>query len=185
VTLDLKQQSAAPVTVTIGQDASKPLAAMKDFVTALNDVQEFVKASLGYDADGQAGPLKGNLGVRMLSDTLRRLATEMVSGLTGPYKSLSDLGVNTGAVGAAVGTTNSFKVDEAKFTAALSANPQAVYDVLNNGVVGSEGVFTRMRTYLTTATLPGGTLQAADDSATARNTDLARQIQRLQSQLAR
>jgi flagellar hook-associated protein 2 len=180
VTLDLKQQSAAPVTVTIGQDASKPLAAMKDFVTGLNELQAFIKTNTGTDENGQPGALKGNLGARMLSDSLRRMTTDLVAGMTGPYKSIAALGVNTGAVGAAAGTTNTFQLDEAKFSAALAANPQAVYDLLNNTTApAGQGVFARMRSYLASATLPGGIVSAADNSATARETDIDRQISRL------
>jgi flagellar hook-associated protein 2 len=184
VTLDLKQQSAAAVTVTIAQDPTKPLAAMKEFVTALNDLQEFVRTNLGYDANGKAGPLKGNLAVRMLSDSIRRMTTSAVSGLSGPYRSLADLGVSSGAVGSAVGTTSDFKIDEAKFNAALSANPQAAFDVLNSSTAGSEGVFHRLRGYLSTATLSGGSVQTADDSAVARNESIDRQVSRMTEAMA-
>jgi flagellar hook-associated protein 2 len=184
VTLDLKQQSAAPVTVTIAQDTAKPLAAMKDFVSALNDLQDFIKTNTGTDQDGSPGALKGNLGVRLLGDALRRMTTDLVSGLSGPYRSIADLGVNTGAVGSAVGTTNSFQVDEAKFNAALAASPQAVYDVLNNttGPAG-QGIFARLRGYLAGATLPGGVVAAADNSAMAREADIDRQVSRLNDAL--
>ena len=185
VTLDLKQQSAAPVTVTIAQDSSKPLAAMKDFVSALNDLQDFIKTSTSVDAKGNPGALKGNLGVRLLSDALRRMTTDLVSGMSGPYRSIADLGVSTGTVGSAVGTTNSFQVDEAKFSAALTSNPQAFYDLLNNtaGPAG-QGVFTRMRSYLASATLPGGLVAAADSAATARESDIDRRVARLTEALA-
>ncbi|HEY3108777.1 MAG TPA: flagellar filament capping protein FliD [Chloroflexota bacterium] len=185
VTLDLKQQSAAPVTVTIAQDTSKPLAAMKDFVSALNDLQDFIKTNTGVDAKGNPGALKGNLGVRLLSDALRRMTTDMVSGMSGPYESMADIGVSTGPVGSAVGTTNSFQVDEAKFNAALAANPQAVYDLLNNTTApAGQGVFARMRGYLASATLPGGLVAAADSAATARESDIDRQVARLTEAMA-
>jgi flagellar hook-associated protein 2 len=185
VTLDLKQQSAAPVAVTIAQDSSKPLAAMKDFVAALNDLQDFIKTNTSIDDKGNPGALKGNLGARLLSDALRRMTTDLVGGLTGPYKSIADIGVSTGAVGAAVGTTNSFKVDEAKFSAALSSNPQAVYDLLNNTAApAGQGVFARLRGYLASATLPGGLVAAADSSAKARESDIDRQVARLTEAMA-
>ena len=85
------------------------------------------------------------------------MTTDLVSGLAGPYRSLADLGVNTGAVGSAAGTTTNFQVDEAKFSAALAANPQAVYDLLNNPTApAGQGVFARLRGYLTTGALPNG-----------------------------
>ena len=113
------------------------------------------------------------------------MTTDLVGGLTGPYRSIADLGVNTGAVGSAAGTTTSFQVDEAKFSAALAANPQAVHDLLNNTTApAGQGVFARLRTYLTTATLPGGLVSAADNSAAARETDVDRQINRLQEAMS-
>lgn len=184
VTLDLKQQSAAPVTVTIGQDTAKPLAAMKAFVTAVNDTLDFIKTSSARDPKtGQPGPLQGNLGARMLGDAIRRMVGGYVGGLSGPYRSLVDIGVNTGAVGSAPGTTTAFQVDETKFTQALAANPQAVYDVLNNSSGGVNGVFTQMRTYLQNQTLPGGLIDTLKSTASTQDTALARRIDSAQRQL--
>jgi flagellar hook-associated protein 2 len=112
----------------------------------------------------------------MLADSLRTRATSAISGLTGPYKSLADLGITTGPVGSQIGTTNDLVIDEAKFQTALSANPQAVYDALDSSTPGSVGVFQNLRSYLNNATLPGGLVPSLTESANKRQSDLDTRI---------
>ncbi len=175
VTINLLQQSATPVTVTIAQDTAGPLQAMKDFVAAFNDVTDYIRTNQKADANGNPGAFQGDFSVQLLADRLRQMATGMVSGLTGPYQSLADLGVTTGPVGSAVGTTNDLVIDEGKFTQAMSNNPQAVYDLLDSSGAAT-GVFTGLRTYVDAATLPGGIIQSMTDAANAREKDLTQQI---------
>jgi flagellar hook-associated protein 2 len=91
-----------------------------------------------------------------------------------------DVGVSSGAVGSAAGTTNSLQLDEKKFKDALAANPQGLFDVLDNMTVGSEGVFQKMRSYLNGVTLPGGILNSMTDTANARQSYLDTRIQNTQ-----
>jgi flagellar hook-associated protein 2 len=195
VTLNLQQASANPVTVTVAQDTSGPLAAMKDFVSAFNDAIDYIRTNQKADANGSPGAFQGDYTVQLLADNLRQMATNGVGGLTGPYRSLADLGVTTGPVGSAVGTTNDLVIDESKFATAMSTNPQAVYDLLNSPTGASTGVFTGLRTYLDAATLPNGLVQSMSDAAQATEKDVVQQIsddqdrldqkrQRLQAQFA-
>jgi flagellar hook-associated protein 2 len=183
VTLSLKQQSATPVTVTVAQDPTKPMAAMKDVVTAINDLLDFVKTnSSPASKTAAAGALAGNLGVRLMTDRIKSIASGLVSGLTGPYKSLIDIGLNTGAVGSAPGSTTSYQLDEAKFSAAITANPQAVYDLMNStGAV--TGAFSGLRSYLQNQTLPGGIVDTLRNSGASEQSQLDRRIDSAQEQL--
>lgn len=176
VTLNLLQQSATPADITVAQDTAPPLAAMKDFLTAFNDVTSFVRDNSVPTADGKPGAFQGNLGVRLLADRLRSITTSNVTGLSGPYNSLASLGVTSGAVGSTPGTTSTLSVDETKFKDALSANPLAAYDVMNSVTAGSQGVFTQLRSYVTTNTLPTGMVGTATTTAAARQTDLDSRI---------
>lgn len=185
VTLNLAQVTATPVTVTVSSDATKPLAAAKEFVTAFNDVLDYLRANSKPDDKGNPGLFQGDLSVRMAMDQLRTMATSAVSGLSGPYKSLADLGITTGKVGSSVGTTNSLVLDEAKFTSALETNAQAAYDLMNNTAPGSEGVFTNLRNYVSKSTMPQGLIQVMSNAATTRGTDLTQEINRQQERLDR
>ncbi|HEY3083499.1 MAG TPA: flagellar filament capping protein FliD [Chloroflexota bacterium] len=180
VTFTMLSQGATS-TITVGQDTDKPLAAMKDFVAAFNDVADSIRQLTKRDTDtAKGGPLQGDSSVRMIGSQLRSLATAGVAGLGGPYKSLMDVGVSSGAVGSAAGTTTSLQLDEKKFKDALAANPQGLYDVLDNMTVGSEGVFQKMRSYLNGVTLPGGILTSMTSTANARQSYLDARIQNTQ-----
>ncbi len=176
VTLTLAKQSATAVTVTVAQDTTKPLASAKEFITAFNDASEYIRTNTRPGTDGKPGVFQDNLGIRLMSDRMRSIATGMVSGLAGSYKSLSDLGISTGAIGSQVGTTNNLTIDETKFSQALQANPTAAFNLMNSLTPGSTGVFENMRQLSSSVTLPGGTIYAATDSANARLSSISRQI---------
>ena len=57
------------------------------------------------------------------------LVSSAAPGLGGQYTSLANLGITTGKVGAAIGTTNHLTVDTDKLTKALQDNPSAVMAV--------------------------------------------------------
>lgn len=183
VTLNLQAASASPVTVTVSSDPSKPLAAAKTFVSAFNDVLDYIRDNQKPDANGKRGIFQGDLTVRMLADQLRQMATSAVSGLSGPYKSLADLGITTGAVGSTVGTTNDLVIDESKFTRALQSNAQAAYDLMNNSAAGSNGIFTNLRSFTFNALLPSGLIQTMTHAADERGTDLTTEIQQQQDRI--
>lgn len=183
VTLNLQQATATPVTVTVSQDLTNPLAAMKEIVTAYNDVLDYVRSSTRPDANGKPGLLQGSSGVRMLGDTLRSMAFTSVAGLAGPYSTLNSIGISTGVVGSAVGTTNNLQFDEAKFQQAMQSNPQGVYELLNNATAGSQGVFAKVRSYVNSATLPNGLISSITDGASARKSAINSRIEYAQKSL--
>src|SRR5262249_55153676 len=106
---------------------------VESFVTAYNNVMDGIDAQTSTDpADTATAQFSGDPGLQSLQSQLRRLMNSPVTGLTGKYRSLADLGVSTGAIGSAVGTTTDhLTVDEDKLRAALADNPRAVETVLN------------------------------------------------------
>jgi flagellar hook-associated protein 2 len=176
VTFTLLKQGESS-TITVNQDTEKPLAAMKEFVTAFNDAAEYIRQATRREKDGvPGGPLQAESTVRLIGTQLRAIATGGVTGLTGPYRSLMDIGVNSGAIGSIAGTTNNLQVDEAKFKERLAADPQAVYELLSSATAGSEGVFHNLRTYLNGAVLPTGQLATMSSTSTKLQVDLDRRI---------
>jgi flagellar hook-associated protein 2 len=152
ITLELKDVTASPVTVTVAQDTGPGLNAAKDFVSKLNAVLDFVAQQTNYDPNTKtAGPLLGDSTVTMIAARLRAaLSGVLVPG--GPYRTLADIGIDTGPVGSAPGTAAGYRVDEAKFTQALQSNPDAVFAVLKaaadrvggylDSVLGFGGLFS-------------------------------------------
>lgn len=135
VSLTLSALTAGtPVTVTVSQDAAAATTAVKEFITEFNNVMKAIDAATkadGSKTNNTSGPLSGDASLRQLKSDLRSIVTSPGLNLPGQYTTLAQLGISFGAVGSAVGTTNTLQLDEAKFKAALAADPAAVQSALS------------------------------------------------------
>lgn len=164
--------SGSPVTVAVSQDSAAAANAMKDFVAEFNNVLKAIDAVTkadGSKTNNTSGPLSGDASLRQLKSDLRGIVTGPGLNLPGQYTTLSQLGISFGAVGSAIGTTNTLQFDEAKFKSALAADPTAVQSVLSALTLtgGLEPAGTGSITGLTgayTGTVPGKYL-ITDDGA--------------------
>lgn len=130
VSFTLTRTTSTPYTFSIAPNADNAVAAVKQFVDQFNSVLSYLDQQTAYNADTkQAGPLLGDSGALMLEATLRRLVTSPATNVSGPFKSLADIGISFGPVGSAVGTTNQLQLDESKLRAALATNPNAVFEL--------------------------------------------------------
>jgi flagellar hook-associated protein 2 len=123
-----------PVTVTVSQDAAAATTAVKEFIAEFNNVMKAIDAATkadGSKTNNTAGPLSGDASLRQLKSDLRSIVTGAGLNLPGQFTTLSQLGISFGAVGSAIGTTNTLQFDEAKFKAALAADPAAVQSALS------------------------------------------------------
>ncbi len=146
VTLQTVTDAGSPPTVTVGQNSAASITAIKGFVTEFNAVLAAVQVATKTDPKDRnnSGELSGDASVRQLVSSLRTMIVSPALGLSSKYTTLGEVGLSFGAVGSAVGTTNTLQFDEGKFTAALAADPAAVQAL--------------MSTITQTATLqPGGT----------------------------
>jgi flagellar hook-associated protein 2 len=118
-------------TVSVAQDTTTAVTNVQAFATAYNSLADLIQQDTAYDSTKKQGAvLTGDIGIQGLQGQLRTLLSSAAPGVSGQYNSLANLGVSTGSVGAAVGTTNHLTVDTAKLTAALQNNPSAVTSVL-------------------------------------------------------
>ena len=135
VSLTLSALTAGtPVTVTVSQDAAAATTAVKEFITEFNNVMKAIDTATkadGSKTNNTSGPLSGDASLRQLKSDLRSIVTSAGVNLPGQYTTLSQLGISFGAVGSAIGTTNTLQLDEAKFKAALAADPTAVQSALS------------------------------------------------------
>jgi flagellar hook-associated protein 2 len=113
VTIDLKQVSTEPVTVTTGRDTEKATAAVKKLVDAANAAITQLKALTKYDPESKtAGQLQNDSAARSLSGKLVRGISDLVAGLTGSTTSATSVGIS-------VQRDGTYKLDEAKLKKAL------------------------------------------------------------------
>lgn len=179
VTLELKQVTAAPVTVTVAVDTGPGLNAAKELVAKVNALLDFVADQTRYDPNSRtAGPLMGDSTVSLVTTRLRSVLTGPAPGLTGPYRSLADLGISTGPIGSAPGTATRYQVDEARFTRALQENPEAAFALLSAVAGNAAG-------YLDSVLKTGGMLSVHEDGLNDRLRGLDESLRRLEDSLAR
>jgi flagellar hook-associated protein 2 len=138
VVLSLTGQSATgeTQTLTIGIDQSGIQSSLQQFVSAFNamgDTLDSLTAKTPGTTGGTAGtasPLSDDPTATTMFLDLRNMVLQAVG--TGNINSLGSLGINTGAVGAAVGTTTRLHLDTTTLSAALTSDPTAASNLLDS-----------------------------------------------------
>ncbi len=101
VTLNLL--SADPtetVTVNVSNDTSGVKSAISDFVDAYNEAISLIDEQFQYDpTTDTAGTLMGDVTLRNIQQQLRSIISTAITGLTGDYVVLSQIGIKTGSDG--------------------------------------------------------------------------------------
>ena len=184
VTLTLKGVSATPVTVTVEPDTAAVVQSVKAFVDQYNSAVSFIREKTAYNALAKSGGiLMGDSGVQAIESRLRFLLFNPVAGMSGGITSLADVGITTGAVGSAPGSSGTLILDEAKFTAALRENPETVARLFAPPESTDDAVATRVKAYLDSLVGTSGTLTLRRSSSQAEIDRLGRQMAVKEDQL--
>lgn len=144
--VDLTGKKVGSASLTVGSpgpDKDALVGKMKAFVDAYNAAFDAMNTATtekpvkdaSTTTDVKKGTLFGDQGLTRVMSQLRQSMSESVSGVTGAFKSLADLGISTGAAtGSATYSADSVKgklvFDETKFRAALDTNPAGVRELL-------------------------------------------------------
>ena len=115
-------------TLTVAPDTATTTKAVQDLVDAYNALADKLDTLTSNPVGGTKGALVGESGVRDIALNFRSLLTSTMAS-SGVLLSLADIGVTTGAIGSAKGTTNRLQLDTAKLSSALDANSSAVADL--------------------------------------------------------
>ncbi len=138
VSLNLVGQSplGETETLSVGVDTNAVQTALSSFISAFNSLGDTLDnltantpGTIGGTA-GSAGPLADDPTALTMFLSLRNTVMQAVGG--GNTNSLSALGVSTGAVGSAVGTTNRLQLDTSKLAAALTNDPNGASSLLDS-----------------------------------------------------
>lgn len=136
VQMDLK--TAKPGTlVSIG--VTRPTAAItqgvQDFVTAYNELVNMMAQQTKAGTGADAGPLRGDVGVRELQRRLSQLPTQILSSAgTGPH-TIAEIGVRTNRDG-------TLGVDTSRLASILASDPDGVEALFNPGQYSSSPFLT-------------------------------------------
>jgi flagellar hook-associated protein 2 len=125
VTINLKQQSATPVTVTVTRDDAGIADKVQALIDAANQVQSTISGLTKYDpSSNTASPLTGNA-------TATQLMGALTSGFIGAVAGATPQ--SPGLAGVSIDRTGKFTFDRTKFLAAFDANPQGVSKLFAQG----------------------------------------------------
>ncbi|WP_042251229.1 flagellar filament capping protein FliD, partial [Nitrospina gracilis] len=131
----LSLEALGPGTIQITQDTEAIRGKVDDFVEQYNAIRAFVNDNAQFDPDTlEAGPLFGNVSVRSLEQSLARLVSSEVQGLSTSFSFLSQVGIKTGDDGL-------LELDEAKLSSALASDPTGVVNLfINSGSASNPNV---------------------------------------------
>lgn len=171
--LTLNLLSTGTSTVTVANDDEAAVTAVRSFLSEVNNavsrIQELTRRN---------GTLEADYSIRSIQDYLRSIVYSAVSGATGDYQSLVDVGVNTGSTFDS-STISDFQLDEDKFREALRTNRSAVAFLFSN--TGATGVGDTVYNYLNDITSLNGFLNQRSRS----NGLLDQQIQAYNDRISR
>lgn len=118
VTLTLLKTSATntPTTLTVARDTASVQTSVEAFVKAYNDLRKTVTDLTAYNAGTkQASALQGDATARSVLTQVRRTLSSALTGLSGAYTDLSQVGVSFKSDG-------TLSLDSTKLQSALSSN---------------------------------------------------------------
>jgi flagellar hook-associated protein 2 len=116
----LKENTGTPTTLNVSQDTSLVGKSVDAFVKAYNDLNKTITDLTKYDpATKTAGALQGDSSIRSISAQIRDGLSAMVSGVSGGYKALAQVGITMDKNGA-------LSVDTGKLQTAMQNDPGAV-----------------------------------------------------------
>jgi flagellar hook-associated protein 2 len=94
LTLKAANDPDGTTTVTVDYDRTAARTQIDNFVKSYNALVDSLKGLTSYDAEArQGGPLFGDGGVRNIVDQVRRELAANVSGLSGSFDSLAEIGI--------------------------------------------------------------------------------------------
>lgn len=139
LTINLNDKTTTNTTITVSSDNSSLKTAVNSFITSFNKVISDSDESTGTD-----GYLNGESVLTMIRNNLRGTVTASIESGDEGYKTLSSIGITTGAVGSGIdANTNQLVIDEKVFSEALASNPEAVKKLLL-GDENSDGVMKKL-----------------------------------------
>ncbi|MCL0046229.1 flagellar filament capping protein FliD [Nitrospinaceae bacterium] len=123
----LKLQSAGSGTISLSTDTEAITTKVSDFVDEYNDLSLFLREQLALDTETEeTGVLFGNFAVQNLQQILRSSISNKVTGVSGDYSYLSQIGITTQPDGTLI-------LDTDKLSDALLSDIKNVSQLFSSG----------------------------------------------------
>ena len=174
----LKEGGSAQISV--GVDSAKIKSAITDFVAEYSRVQSVISSASAVSTDKSgkvtAGILTGDSQANTISSSLRSNSFEPLSSLSGAIKSLADLGVQSS------GYDNSLSVGDG--TAIDTAIANNLGDLKTFFTDTTNGLTTRMQSFLDSTIGDSGTLVTSQANLTKQSSDIDTQVANMERLLS-
>jgi flagellar hook-associated protein 2 len=178
MTLTLK--GTGTTTVDVSQDVQTAVNGVKDWVQAYNEALALMRQQLQVDPQTNLPSIfTGNGAIQGIESRLRRVVNVADNTLGTSYTELPRIGISTGPVGSAPGTTTEVILDEAKLTQALTSDPAAVTALLTSAT----GPINTLNTYLLGVTSYTGPLSSSQSAADRQLREMDGRMRSLQLRL--
>jgi flagellar hook-associated protein 2 len=175
---------SVPITVTVGAPAPSTQniqTAVQKFITDYNSAITQIQTQINQPpshSDPTQGTLYNDSDLRNLLSSMRQQMTQTLSGLTGSYHSMLQIGVSTGSTtgtGAisASSLAGDLTLDTNALTTALTTDSTSVHQMMQSWSIKFSGL-------VDLEAGPGGTMSTRIQTDTSRNSFLATQIANLQ-----
>lgn len=171
VTLNLLKETTSTASITVARDTSSVKTALDSFVKAYNDLAKPLKDLSTYNVVTKQAPvLNGDSALLAIQNQMRNVIGSMPTGITGSFKSLSQVGVSFQRDG-------SLTVDATKLQTAIDSNASDVATI-----VATTG--GKLKSLLDSLTNTTGPIAAKTDGVNLSLKLLTAQRTKLQSRLA-
>lgn len=162
-----------PTSLSVGLDKASISSAVSGFVSSYNSLVKTVTSLSGYQGQGATQPiLFGDSMTQIMSNQLRSELGSSVSGLSGSFSTLADIGI-------AANSDGTLTLDSNKLDQALSTDAGAVGELFSS----PQGFATRIDGTLSSYLESGGILQTRTDGIQAGIDDVTKQQDTLTQRL--
>ncbi len=178
ITITLKSESpwpwlGSPATLTVSRDTSAVVSKIDTFISAYNEALDLFDTYQSYDPDTKsAGILLGDATTNSIRNRLRKLISDMISGVAEGLNRLSDLGITVNEEG-------HLEVDSSKINGVLDDHFDEVVQFFAQTTEGSEGFSVRMADAL------DAILDSKDGAIAAREGGIQNSLDDIQDQIER
>jgi flagellar hook-associated protein 2 len=136
VQIDLKSaKPGTPVSVGVARPTAAIGQAVQDFVTAYNELAAMIAEATKAGAVGEAGALRGDVGVREMQRQLAQLPTMVLSSAGEGPRTLAEIGVRTNRDG-------TLAINQARLQDVLASDPEGVEALFNPTQYSSSPLIT-------------------------------------------
>lgn len=182
------------VSMTVSADTDKVVQAVKEWVSAVNSLQDLLQSLSAYDMDKQTGAaLFGESLVRSIQYNIRKVFSDKINSTDLPptMNMLAHVGISTGAYGSS--DFGRIVLDEHKLREALQRDPEGVARVFGfykeeqtstGEVVEHKGFALQMYDYIKSLfDLQSGPIELREKTLTKQISSIKETIARLEYQL--